>query len=68
MYITNDDLEFLIHLENKLGKQENWSEDVVRLWEVIERLLKQRSAQREKTKEKNREMRKTDKNYGRSKK
>lgn len=68
MHITNKDLEFLIHLENKLGVIWNWSDDVCQLWEMIERL----QAQREKTNKRTLEIitnkRKTDPTYGRSKK
>lgn len=68
MHITNKDLEFLINLEYKLGVMENWSDDVLYLWEMIERL----QAQKEKTNKRTLEIitnkRKTDPTYGRSKK
>lgn len=68
MHITNKDLEFLINLEYKLGVMENWSDDVLYLWKMIERL----QAQKEKTNKRTLEIitnkRKTDPTYGRSKK
>ena len=66
MHITNKDLEFLINLEYKLGVMENWSDDVLYLWEMIERL----QAQKEKTNKRTLEIitnkRNTDPTYGRS--
>lgn len=67
MYISTADLEFLIHLENKLGHVENWSDDVCKLWELNEKLLKQRRVNNEKTRKVIAERRKIDKNYARSK-
>lgn len=67
MYISTADLEFLVHLENKLGAIENWSDDVNRLWELNEKLLKQRKMNNEKTRKVIAEKRKTDKNYARPK-
>ena len=43
MDINDKDLEFLIHLENKLGEAESWSEDVRQLWELNEKLINQRN-------------------------
>lgn len=68
MYIKNEDLEFLIHLENRLGETESWSADVYRLWELIERLMIQRDVQRLKTYRTVTMKRKIDKTYGRPKK
>lgn len=67
MYIINSDLQFLIGLENKLGIQEGWSEDVSRLWELIERMKNQADKTRAYTREHYRKMRMIDKNYGRGK-
>ena len=67
MNITNSDLEFLIKLENKLGSPENWSEDVIGLWEMIERLKVQKVRSNEKIRNNIREKRKSDPGYGRSK-
>lgn len=67
MYIKNDDLDFLIHLENKLGQLENWSEDTTKLWELVDRLIAQRKSQNEYTRNHIAEKRKIDKNYGRKK-
>lgn len=67
MYINNKDLEFLIELENELGCDENWSDRVKKLWELNERLIKQREANNKKTREAIAEKRKTNKNYARSK-
>ena len=68
MYISNEDLEFLIQLENKLGCLLDWTEDVCKLWELNEKLLKQRKANNEKTRKYIAERRKKDKNYARGKK
>ena len=67
MYINNKDLQFLIKLENELGREENWSDRVQQLWELNERLMKQRENGNKKTREAVAERRKTDKNYARSK-
>lgn len=67
MHINNEDLELLIRLENKLGIMENWSEDVTKLWLLIEKLIRQRDVARKRTAEKIAERRKTDKNYARPK-
>lgn len=67
MNISNSDLEFLIQLENKLGKQENWGEDVQKLWKLNEKLINQRKKDRERTRTFVSEKRKTDITYGRSK-
>lgn len=67
MNITNSDLEFLIKLENKLGSTENWSEDVIGLWEMIEKLKAQKARDNEKIRNNIREKRKSDPGYGRSK-
>ena len=68
MYLNNDDLAFLIRLENRLGSAENWSADVLQLWELIERLIKQQTEQREKARLAMAAGRKRDPNYGRGKK
>lgn len=67
MYINNKDLDFLIELEKELGCDENWTDRVKRLWELNERLIKQREAGNKKTREAIAKKRKTDKNYARSK-
>lgn len=67
MYISNADLEFLVHLENKLGALENWSDDVVKLWELNDKLMKQRRVNNEKTRKFIAMKRKIDKNYARPK-
>ena len=67
MYINNKDLEFLIELEIALGCEENWSDRVKQLWELNERLIKQRENGNKKAREAIAEKRKTDKNYARSK-
>lgn len=35
--LREDELDFLIQLENELGMDEGWSDRVHRLWEIIER-------------------------------
>ena len=39
-HLRKDELEFLIKLENELGAEENWSDRVYKLWEIIERYIK----------------------------
>ena len=43
MRITNDDLDFLVELENYLGAKESWSPMVQRLWLLNDRLLNRRT-------------------------
>ena len=73
MYINNKDLELLIRLENKIGQESvkhprKWGDDLNALMNLIESLIEQRQAGRDKTREILRERRKIDKNYGRGKK
>lgn len=68
MNITNKDLELLIWLENKMGCSEGWTDEVMELWKLIEKLQRQRDQQRQKTRIAIADGRKIDKNYGRSKK
>lgn len=68
LYITNGDLNFLIKLENELGKEESWSERVVDLWALVDKLIKQRARQNERAREYIAERRISDKNYARTKK
>ena len=68
MHITVNDLDFLIKLENRLGSFEDWSPDVERLWQLNEKLLRQREKENAKTAAIIAEKRKTDKTYCRSKK
>lgn len=67
MHINNKDLKFLIHLENKLGAIEGWSDDVCQLWEMVERLQTQKEKTNKRTLEIITNKRKTDPTYGRSK-
>ena len=39
MRITKKDLDFLVKLENYLGRKENWSPMVRRLWRLNDRLI-----------------------------
>ena len=68
MYINKKDLEFLIYLKNKLGCIENWSDDVCKLCEMIERLQNKRQETNRKTLQTITEKRKVNANYGRSQK
>lgn len=67
MYLKNEDLEFLIELENKLWATEGFTDDVEKLWKLNERLIQKRNQTREKTLNYITEKRKTNPNYGRSK-
>lgn len=67
MHIKNEDLDFLIELENKLGEAEGWSEDCFKLRILIEKLQKQRDKTRESTYRYVSKRREEDKNYARSK-
>lgn len=68
MYISNEDLEFLIQLSENLGNENCYSNDAVTLNRLVEKLLHKRAVQRKKTREAVAERRKNDKNYARSKK
>ncbi len=68
MYITKDDLDFLIELENQLGSEEGWSDRVFRLWQLIEKLSANRDKVNKRIANYVKEKRKIDKNYARSKK
>lgn len=67
MYLKNEDLEFLIELENKLWATEGFTDDVEKLWKLNERLIQKRNQTREKTLNYITEKRKSNPNYGRSK-
>ena len=67
MNISNSDLDFLIQLEKKLGKKENWSWDACKLCALNAKLIRQRNKSRERTRNYVKEKRKTDITYGRSK-
>ena len=67
MHIKNEDLDFLIELENKLWATEGFTDDVEKLWKLNERLIQKRNQTREKTLNYITEKRKTNPNYGRSK-
>ena len=51
LYISKKDYEFLVALENRLGKEENWSSDVKTLWEINDSLQTQLIAQEKADKE-----------------
>lgn len=65
-YITMDEIETLIEIENHLGDTENWSIYTTKIWELIEKLLKRHKKENERGKLIMREKRKIDKNYGRN--
>jgi len=65
--IKNEDLIFLIELEDYFGKIEGWTDRTEKLWSLNERLIQQRNTQREKTRIIISERRIHNKNYGRSK-
>lgn len=67
MYLKNEDLDFLIELENKLWTIEGFTDDVEKLWKLNERLIQKRNQTREKTLNYITEKRKSNPNYGRSK-
>lgn len=67
MYLKNEDLDFLIELENKLWATEGFTDDVEKLWKLNERLIQKRNQTREKTLNYITEKRKSNPNYGRSK-
>lgn len=67
MYISVDDLDFLIELENELGDSEGWSERVGKLWSLNEKLLAQREQTNAKVRQTVAERRKDNPNYARKK-
>ena len=66
-HLRKDELEFLIKLENELGAEENWSDRVYKLWEIIERNIKADKEKSEQFYETIKEKRKTSKYYARGK-
>lgn len=64
-YITEDEIETLIEIENYLGEKENWSENTTKIWNVVESLMKRRYKTNERAKKNMRKYRKENKNYGR---
>ena len=67
-YITMNEVETLIEIENHLGDTENWSVYTTKIWDLIEKLLKRHKKENERGKLIMREKRKIDKNYGRAQK
>lgn len=41
-HLTDEELDFLIELENQLGAEESWSDRVRKLWEINDRHIKAR--------------------------
>ena len=68
MNINNNDLDFLIHLENKLNENEDYSDDVQILHELVEKLKRHKQRTNKRTLEIITEKRKTNPFYGRSQK
>lgn len=64
-YIKEEEIETLIEIENYLGEKENWSENTMKIWSVVENLLKRRNKTNEQAKNNMRKYRKENKNYGR---
>lgn len=64
-YITEEEIETLIEIENYLGDKENWSENTMKIWNVVEKLLERRRKTNEQAKNNMRKYRKENKNYGR---
>lgn len=68
MYITKDDLNFLIDLETRLEAEFGFrDEDVQELYKLNDKLIKRCREQNEYTRQFVAERRKTDKNYARPK-
>ena len=53
-HLTDEELDFLIELENQLGAEESWSDRVRKLWEINDRHIKarQRIKESKRTKQK----------------
>lgn len=66
-YITSDEIQKLIEVENHLGETENWSDATTKIWGVIENLVNRQAKERTKQKEYMREKRKANPQYGRKK-
>lgn len=64
-YITEEEIETLIEIENYLGDKENWSENTMKIWNVVEKLLERRHKTNGQAKNNMRKYRKENKNYGR---
>lgn len=41
-HLTDEELDFLIELENQLGAEESWSDRVRKLWEINDRHIRAR--------------------------
>lgn len=67
MFIKNEDLEVLKEIELKLWNNKDL-DNYLKLFNLIEKLLQQKDKTNEKNWKRIKEKRKTDKNYGRSKK
>lgn len=65
-YITEEEIETLIEIENYLGEKESWSESTTKIWNVVENLVKRRHKTNEQAKNNMRKYRKENKNYGRA--
>lgn len=53
-HLTDEELDFLIELENQLGAEESWSDRIRKLWEINDRHIKarQRIKESKRTKQK----------------
>lgn len=66
-YIKAKEIEKLIEIENHLGEMENWSENTLKMWDIIETLQQRQKLDAEKSKHLMRTKRALNKNYGRAK-
>ena len=65
MNLKNDELNFLIGLENELGQQEGWTERVLELNALIDRLIERKHTASKRAAQSIAVKRKTDKSYAR---
>lgn len=65
MHINNNDLDFLVELESKLFYIKKWHNDAMKLYEINEKLIKQREEYAKKSYDRIKAKRKTNKNYAR---
>ena len=66
-YIRREEIEKLIEIEQYLGDKENWSENTMKIWGVVDSLLQRLQKDREKSRANMARLRATNPKYDRKK-
>lgn len=66
-YIRSEEIEKLIEIEEYLGDKESWSENTMKIWEVVDSLLQRLQKDREKSRARMAHLRATNPKYDRKK-